>query len=158
MTPVTDQTPKDLFPLYSFRKSLSQTLSSAHWIPIHVMQKLNAETLMGLTTVLVNLGTREMDTSAQVISLRLYVFYLTSMAYSFNCSSKRHAILTFWKLNQHFFKDKMPRNVDEKIVFTENNVCSYILMQLLWTGSSPIMTSQNPVPTTFRRFNEPFRL
>ena len=32
-------------------------------------------------------------------------------------------------------------------------VCS-----LFWTGSSPIMTSQNPVPTIFRRFSDPFRL
>ena len=31
-------------------------------------------------------------------------------------------------------------------------VCS-----LFWTGSSPIMTSQNPVPKIFRRFHEPFR-
>ena len=33
---------------------------------------------------------------------------------------------------------------------------TYIL--LFWTGSSPIMTTQNPVPTIFRLFHEPFRL
>ena len=58
---------------------------------------------MGLITVLVNLGTREMDTSAQVIFFGLYVLYLTSMVYSFNCSSKGHGILSSFETEPAFF-------------------------------------------------------
>lgn len=56
------------------------------------MQKLNVITLKGLITVLVSLDTQEMDTSAQVTSFGLYLFYVASkpaeslgLASSFDC-------------------------------------------------------------------------
>ena len=41
---------------------------SVHWIPLNVMQRLNAATLKDLLAALVNLDTQEMDITVQVIS------------------------------------------------------------------------------------------
>ena len=41
---------------------------SVHWIPINVMQTLNAPTLKDPIAALVNLDTQEMDITVQVIS------------------------------------------------------------------------------------------
>ena len=58
------------------------------------------------------------------------------------------------KVNSTDLERRLQLNLHKTV--TLRLLFTYIL--LFPTGSSPIMTSQNPVPAIFRRFNEPFRL